>query len=70
MENHAHENHSCCCVCHKVGGIVVALIGLDFLLGALNVLSQNAVNIVWPVLVIIIGLLKAFGQGKCKCCEK
>ena len=60
----------CCCVCHKVVGILVALVGLTILLGTFDVLSARIVSIVWPILVILIGLKKSFGAGKCKCCSR
>ncbi len=58
----------CGCPCHKVSGILIALIGLVFLLGALNVLSPHIVEITWPILVILIGL-KKMCDGMCKCCS-
>ena len=51
-------------------GIFVALIGLTFLLGALNVLGQRIVSIAWPIGLILIGLQNSIGKGRCKCCEK
>jgi len=58
----------CCCFCHKVPGALIALIGLTFLLGALNVLSPRVVEITWPILLILLGLKKMCG-GMCKCCS-
>ncbi len=58
----------CCCPCHKMKGILVALIGVVFLLGALGVLSEKAVAITWPILLILGGLKSAF-KGMCKCCS-
>jgi len=58
----------CGCPCHKAPGLLVALIGLVFLLGALNVLSPRAVEITWPILLILVGLKKMCG-GMCKCCS-
>ena len=52
---------------HKMVPIFITLIGLVFLLNALGVVSNGATAIVWPVVVILIGLQKLFG-GKCKCC--
>lgn len=62
-------NGKCCCPCHKMAGVLVILFGLTFLLGALNVIGQNVVNIVWPILVMLGGL-KCLCAGKCKCCDK
>ena len=59
----------CGCFCHKMHGILVALIGLVFLLGAFDVLSPKTVNIAWPILLILIGLKCGLCQGKCKCCS-
>jgi hypothetical protein len=51
-------------------GILVALIGLAFLLGDLNVLGAKVVGISWPVGLILIGLQNSIGKGRCKCCDK
>lgn len=58
----------CGCPCHKVPGILIALIGLTFLLGALNVLTPHIVEITWPILLILLGL-KTMAGGMCKCCS-
>jgi hypothetical protein len=50
-------------------GILVALIGLTFLLGNLGVIGERVVSIAWPVLLILIGLKKTTG-GMCKCCAR
>jgi predicted tellurium resistance membrane protein TerC len=52
-----------------VVGLFIALIGLTFLLGAFNVFSQRAVEVVWPILLVLIGM-KLTCTGKCKCCDK
>ena len=57
----------CSCPCHKMPGVFIVLIGLTFLLGALNVLSPRAVEITWPILLILLGL-KKMCRGMCKCC--
>jgi len=59
----------CGCPCHKMSGLFITLIGLTFLLGAFGVLSEHAVSITWPVLVILAGL-KKMTKGMCKCCDK
>ena len=46
---------------------LVILVGLAFLLEALNVLTASFVGIVWPILVIIAGVMKL---GGCKCNQK
>jgi hypothetical protein len=58
----------CGCLCHKMCGLFIVLIGLTFLLGALNVLSPRTVEITWPILLILLGLKKMCG-GMCKCCS-
>ncbi len=55
------------CKCHKVGPLLIVLIGVTFLLGALGYVSQETVAIVWPILLIVLGLKKMCG-GMCKCC--
>ena len=59
------KNMACGCPCHKFVGVLVILIGLDILLGNLGVLEAKVVGIVWPVLLMIIGLKKSV---RCKCC--
>jgi len=49
-------------------GLFIVLIGLTFLLGALNVLTARVVEITWPILLILLGLKKMF-RGMCKCCS-
>jgi hypothetical protein len=63
MEN----GKACNCTHHKVVPVCIALIGLVILLGGINVLTAGFVNIVWPVLLIVIGGAKLMGSG-CKCC--
>jgi len=63
------EGGKCGCVCHKMTGIFIALFGLNFLLKSVGVYGDNISNIVWPVLIILIGLKNSFGKGKCKCCS-
>jgi hypothetical protein len=64
------EHKSCGCACHKMKGGLVVLLGLNFLLLNLGVISAEISNIVWPVLLILVGLKKAMGGGMCKCCKK
>jgi hypothetical protein len=58
----------CKCPHHKIIPLAIVLIGLAFLLQALNVLSAGFVALAWPILVIIIGLMK-LTKGMCKCCK-
>ncbi len=60
----------CPCLCHKAIGLLITAIGVVFLLGALNVLTPHCVELLWPILVILIGLKKTFGKGMCKCCVR
>jgi hypothetical protein len=69
METPQASDKKCTCGCHKLVGLCVALIGLTFLLGALNILTPRAVEITWPILVLFIGV-KLVSGGKCKCCDK
>ncbi len=55
----------CKCTHHKVVPTCIILIGLAFLLLQLNILTVYAVGIVWPILLIVIGVTK---MVKCKCC--
>lgn len=57
--------NNCKCTHHKVVPLCIALIGLAFLLLQLNILTSYAVGVVWPVLLIVIGVTKMI---KCKCC--
>lgn len=56
----------CSCPHHKFVPGLIALFGLVFLLGTLGKLSNNTVQMVWPILVIAAGLMKMF-EYKCKC---
>jgi len=61
---------SCCgCMCHKVMGVLIMLIGLVFLLQTFGVVSPRFVAITWPILLILIGFKKSFLKGRCKCCS-
>ena len=58
---------SCGCMHHKFVPILIILFGLTFLLEAYGMLGAATVGIVWPILVILTGILK-LTSGKCKCC--
>ena len=58
---------TCGCPCHKTISILVVLFGLIFLLGALNIIPWQWVDIAWPILVIIAGITKMC-KGMCSCC--
>jgi len=73
METSENKN-SCevkkpCCLCQKMGGVFIILIGVAILLGALDVLSEKTALISISIIVILIGLKKICG-GMCKCCDK
>ena len=55
----------CRCAHHTVGAVAIILIGVAFLLEALNVLTVSATSIIWPILLIIAAAGKL-----CKCCSK
>lgn len=63
------KTEKCHCPHHAIAPIFLFLIGLTILLGHLDILSQDIVKIVWPVLIMLIGAQKAF-QGFCHCCTK
>ena len=55
----------CKCNHHKLVPACIALIGLVFLLGQWDILTASAVALIWPILLIVIGVTKLM---KCKCC--
>ncbi|MCX6741542.1 MAG: DUF5668 domain-containing protein [Candidatus Parcubacteria bacterium] len=57
-----------CCPCQTMTPLFIVLIGLVFLARAFGYLSVGAVDIIWPILVILIGL-KELTRGMCKCCD-
>jgi Domain of unknown function (DUF5668) len=59
----------CNCTHHKMKPILMVLFGLVFLLGTLDVLTSRTVSIVWPIIVILAGLMKLMG-GRCGCCSR
>jgi uncharacterized membrane protein len=61
--------NGCRCGHHKVIPILIILVGLEFLLAQVNVLTWGFVDVTWPILVIIVGCMKLF-KGSCKCCGK
>ncbi len=54
----------CGCGHHKLVSWLIVLFGLVFLLGTFGYLSAYTVNIVWPIIVIVLGFMKM-----CKCCS-
>ena len=48
---------------HFVGGIILVLVGVYFLLGSLSWLPENSQAMVWPLALIIAGVLFLFKSG-------
>ncbi len=67
-QQHMEQGKTCNCPHHSVVPLLIALIGADLLLGATNVLTVAFVSVSWPILLILIGLMKMTGR-KCKCCS-
>lgn len=64
--NHADNKSHCTCAHHKILPAFLILIGLSFLLTQLGVMDTETNGLVWPVLVILLGLTKLKG-GSCAC---
>lgn len=47
-------------------GLALIVIGLIFLLGALEVIDKATVAILWPIVIILVGLSKLC-RGSCGC---
>jgi di/tricarboxylate transporter len=65
------EDNKCGCGCHKgkgLKGIAIFLIGLTFLLANTGVLAMATANIIWPVLIMLVGAKMI--SKMCKCCDK
>ncbi|HEY4507622.1 MAG TPA: DUF5668 domain-containing protein [Candidatus Paceibacterota bacterium] len=62
------QGNTCPCKCHKVGPILIIVFGVVFLLGTLNIITEYAVMLIWPIIVIVAGVKKLVGQ-KCGCCS-
>lgn len=58
---------ACGCPHHKMVPMLIFVVGLLFFLNAINVVTMSALNILWPIAVMIAGLTKMMGH-KCKCC--
>lgn len=63
----AQMGTKCPCPHHKVIPWLVVVFGLLFLFRAMNVFTHQFVDMVWPILVIVVGLQKVF-KNMCKCC--
>ena len=71
MENMPNmgEKKVCKCSHHKVVPVLVILLGLVFLLQALNIITAGFAMIMWPIVIIAIGVMMIMkNSGMCKCC--
>jgi len=62
------ETKRCCCLCHKMPGVFIALIGVVILLTGLDVFGRRAGVVAIAVLIILLGLQRTCA-GACKCCS-
>lgn len=69
MQNNGQGYPTCNCPHHKVIPGLIALLGLLFFLHAFGVFSQHVVDIIWPLIVLLIGVNKMF-MHKCNCCSR
>ena len=63
------EGKKCGCPHHKMVPLFIVLIGVTFLLQAGGYIGAEMVAVIWPVLLILIGLMKMM-NGACKCCSR
>ncbi|MEK7664490.1 MAG: hypothetical protein AAB340_03605 [Patescibacteria group bacterium] len=69
MEN-MQDMKNCNCIHHKVIPFLVVVFGVTFLMGFWEMINWDVVNIVWPVIIIVIGLMKLVERMEiCKCCS-
>ncbi len=59
----------CKCPHHKMVPLLIFIIGLLFFLNAINVVTTSALTMLWPVAVMLVGLMKMM-KRKCKCCNQ
>lgn len=69
MDNVTNTGRTCQCKHHSFVPGLVVLFGLTFLLEAFGSLSAGTVSVIWPILVILAGILKMTGRS-CGCCKK
>jgi hypothetical protein len=62
------DDKKSCCLCRKIPGVFIVLIGVTLLLAALDVISRKAGWIAGAILVILLGLQKICA-GMCNCCN-
>ncbi len=58
----------CSCFHHKIVPALIIFIGALFLLNAIELLPENLLNILWPLMLILVGITKIF-SGNCGCCS-
>ena len=61
------QGKTCNCSHHIMKPVLLLILGFDFLLGALGVLTNSFVQVTWPIILIIIAIAMMSGK-KCKCC--
>lgn len=57
----------CGCPHHKMVPLLIFIIGLLFFLNTVNVITTSALNMLWPIALMVAGLTKMMAH-KCKCC--
>lgn len=68
MDNQGTQSGMTCkCPHHKMVPLLIVLFALAFLLKAFNVVMEEFVNVAWPVLVGLAGVMK-LSEGSCTCC--
>ncbi|MFA5946588.1 MAG: DUF5668 domain-containing protein [Patescibacteria group bacterium] len=63
-----HDGGMCGCPHHKLVPLIIVIVGVAFLLQTLGVLTAATVSMVWPIGLIMIGLMK-LSSGMCGCCS-
>ncbi len=58
----------CGCVCHKMFGVFVVVVGVLGLLWTYGVLDRKVTGIACSVIAILAGL-QAMMRSRCKCCN-
>lgn len=61
------EKGMCECSHHSIIPILAILFAIAFLLDYQGFLSAGSVNVIWPILVGIGGIVK-LQESKCECC--
>ena len=69
MEQNTNAPKTCSCNHHKIVPVLFIIVGLAFLLSDLHILTWGAANLIWPIALIVFGVMK-LSKGKCGCCQK